>query len=328
MATARIKDEGECCYHLVSRTAFQEFKFGDEAKSMFVKMMKRVAFFSGVEVLDFCVMSNHFHILAHVLPKRELSDAELLERIEALYGWENAEEVRLHWEELRKRKWLHKLAKEQEAYTRRMWDVSIFMKCLKQRFSIWYRNHAGKFNGTLWEGRFRSVIVEDSPAALSAVSAYIDLNPVRAKIVDDPKDYKWNGYGAALSGDGAAMRGIARIFKPDATARDFTSTALPLYREILYVKGSDAIGADTVKEVLKEGGKVPVSLLLRCRVRHFVKGAFFGSAEFVEGEFQKHRSHFSAGRKKGARPIGRCKEWCGMRLCTARKLSSQLFLSS
>ena len=320
MATARIKDEGECWYHLVSRTAYQDYKFGDEAKTMFVRMMRRVAFFSGVEVLDFCVMSNHFHILAHVLPERELSDEELLARIESLYGWENAEEVRLHWEELRKRKWLHKLAKEREAYTRRMWDVSSFMKCLKQRFSIWYRNHAVKFEGTLWEGRFRSVIVEDSPAALSAVSAYIDLNPVRAKMVADPKDYKWSGYGAALSGDGAAMRGIARVFRPDATAEDFTATALALYREILYAKGGDAIDAETVKKVLKDGGKVPVPLLLRCRVRHFVKGAFFGSEEFVGGEFQKHRSHFGAGRKKGARPIGRCEKWCGIRLCTAREM--------
>ncbi|MBR4617411.1 MAG: transposase, partial [Kiritimatiellae bacterium] len=295
MATARIKDEGECWYHLVSRTAYQDYKFGNEAKSMFVEMMKRVAFFSGVEILNFCVMSNHFHILAHVLPRRELSDGELLARIEALYGFENAEEVRVHWDELRRRKWLHKLAKEQEAYTQRMWDVSNFMKCLKQRFSIWYRNHDRKFAGTLWEGRFRSVIVEDSPAALSAVSAYIDLNPVRAKIVDDPKDYKWSGYGAALSGDGAAMRGIARIFRPDATAGDFTASALATYREILYARGGDAIDGQTVKKVLKDGGKVPVPLLLRCRVRHFVKGVFFGSQEFVEGEFLKHRDRFLFG---------------------------------
>ena len=52
MATARIKGDGECFYHLVSRTAYQEFKFGDEAKSMFVSMLMRVAFFSGVEVLN------------------------------------------------------------------------------------------------------------------------------------------------------------------------------------------------------------------------------------------------------------------------------------
>jgi REP element-mobilizing transposase RayT len=321
MATARIKDAGECCYHLVSRTAFQEYRFGDEAKAMFVAMMRRVAFFSGVEVLNYCVMSNHFHILAHVLPRRELGDEELLERVEALYGADNAEVVRERWEAFRKRGWTRKLAGEREAYTRRMWDVSEFMKCLKQRFSIWYRNNGQRFAGTLWEGRFWSVIVEGAPAALSAVSAYIDLNPVRARMVNDPGDYRWCGYGAALSGDGAAMRGIARVFRPDAAAGDFASAALPLYREILYVKGGDAIGAGSAGKALGGGaGKVPVPRLLRCRVRHFLKGVFVGSEEFVEGEFQKHRGHFSAGRKKGARPIGRCENWCGIRLCTAREL--------
>jgi len=39
------------------------------------------------------------------------------------------------------------------------------------------------------------VLVENSENAKAAVAAYIDLNPVRAKIVADPKDYRWGGYG-------------------------------------------------------------------------------------------------------------------------------------
>ena len=320
MATARIKNCGESWYHIVSRTAFQEFKFGEEAKSMFVDMLRRVAYFSGIDVLNYCVMTNHFHILIHVPEKREVPEDELLKRISALYGHDNAEELRRRWLELRKHRMSGKVAEEQASFTRRMGDISPFMKCLKQRYSIWFRHHSQGFAGTLWEGRFKSVIVQGEAGALSAVSAYIDLNPVRAKIVDDPKDYTWSGYSAALAGDGAAMRGIARVFNPDATAKDFTGSALGLYREILYVKGGDAIDEEKVKQVAKEKGKVPLPLLLRCRMRHFLRGTFVGSAEFVEDEFQKHREHFSVGRKKGARPIGRCEEWCGIRLCTARKL--------
>ena len=66
MRMARIKHEGEGWYHVVSRTAFQLFKFEDADRNMFVSMMRRVARFCGVEVLNFCVMSNHFHILLHV----------------------------------------------------------------------------------------------------------------------------------------------------------------------------------------------------------------------------------------------------------------------
>lgn len=322
MRKSRIKDQGECWYHIVSRTAFQEFKFEDRAKDMFVVMLRRVAFFSGIDVLNYCVMTNHFHILVHVKKEEEITEEVLLARIAALYGAENAEELRLHWESLRKKKMLKKIAEEQEKFTRRMGDISPFMKCLKQRYSVWFRHNCGMFAGTLWEGRFKSIIVQGESKALSAVSAYIDLNPVRAEIVQDPKDYKWNGYHAAINGEANAMRGLAQVFNAEATEKDFADKYFGQYREILYVKGCDTIDQEKVAEVIKQKGKVPLPMLLRCKVKHFLRGAFVGSAEFVEGEFQKHRGHFSAGRKTGARPIGRCEEWCGIRLCTARQIKN------
>ena len=56
------------------------------------------------------------------------------------------------------------------------------MQSLKQQFSQWYnkRNHR---RGPLWEDRFKSVLVEADPEALLTMAAYIDLNPVRAKMV-------------------------------------------------------------------------------------------------------------------------------------------------
>lgn len=67
-----------------------------------------------------------------------------------------------------------------------------------------------------WDSRFHSTLIEGSETSLSTILAYIDINPVRAGIVDDPKDYKWSGYDSALSGDNDAMLGIARIYSPDA----------------------------------------------------------------------------------------------------------------
>ena len=74
-----------------------------------------------------------------------------------------------------------------------MGDVSIFMKELKHGFSIWYNRTHGRF-GTLWAERFRSVLVEGRPLALQTVAACIDLNPVRANLCQDPKDYRFCGY--------------------------------------------------------------------------------------------------------------------------------------
>ena len=72
------------------------------------------------------------------------------------------------------------------------------MKGLLQRFTQWF-NRAHTRTGTLWEDRFKSVIVEDGVAART-ISAYIDLNPVRAGMLKDPADYRWSSYGEALGG--------------------------------------------------------------------------------------------------------------------------------
>jgi hypothetical protein len=67
----------------------------------------------------------------------------------------------------------------------RMWDVSAFMKLLKQRFTQWYNRRKGR-KGTLWEERFKSVLVDGAGDVLATMAAYIDLNPVRAGLVEDP----------------------------------------------------------------------------------------------------------------------------------------------
>ena len=70
-----------------------------------------------------------------------------------------------------------------------MSDLSAYMKIVKQRFTQWFnKKHARR--GTLWEDRFKSTLVEDGHAA-RVVAGYIDLNPVRAALVRDPKDYRW-----------------------------------------------------------------------------------------------------------------------------------------
>ena len=55
----------QCC-HLISRIARRAFFLDDEEKTRFVERLWRVATFSGVEVLTYCIMSNHFHILVCV----------------------------------------------------------------------------------------------------------------------------------------------------------------------------------------------------------------------------------------------------------------------
>ena len=61
------------------------------------------------------------------------------------------------------------------------------------RYYVRYINHTYQRTGTLWEGRFKSTLV-DSQGYLLTLYRYIELNPVRAKMVEHPAAYPWSSY--------------------------------------------------------------------------------------------------------------------------------------
>ena len=69
---------------------------------------------------------------------------------------------------------------------------SLLMKHLGQRY-VQYVNKTYRRSGTLWEGRFRSSLVQRDGYALKC-QRYIELNPVRAGMVRHPRDYAWSSY--------------------------------------------------------------------------------------------------------------------------------------
>lgn len=80
-----------------------------------------------------------------------------------------------------------------------MKDLSQLMKRVAGRFTR-YMNRKYHRRGTLWEGRFRSAVVEGERYLLAA-SRYVELNPVRARMVEHPKEYPWSSYGAHAGGE-------------------------------------------------------------------------------------------------------------------------------
>ncbi|NML63165.1 transposase [Massilia sp. RP-1-19] len=72
------------------------------------------------------------------------------------------------------------------------------MKALGQRY-VQYFNRRYERSGTLWEGRYRSCIVENEYYFLTC-QRYIELNPVRAAIVSHPGAYSWSSYRANAEG--------------------------------------------------------------------------------------------------------------------------------
>ena len=77
-------------------------------------------------------------------------------------------------------------------------SASLMMKHLGQRY-VQYINRAYRRTGTLWEGRFRSCLAQNEGYVL-ACYRYIELNPVRANIVEHPADYPWSSFRANAQG--------------------------------------------------------------------------------------------------------------------------------
>ncbi len=194
-------------YHSISRVVDRRFVFEErecEAFRMYFRMYEN---FSGCRVFSYCVMSNHFHLLLEVPPMADggLSDEELLGRLGGLYSEVMVAGVAAELAEARKCAFgenegadVARVAAIHTRFTYRMHDLSEFMKGLLIRFTRWF-NRVHLRTGTLWEERFKSVIVESGVAART-MAAYIDLNPVRAGMVKDPADYRWSSYGEAVGG--------------------------------------------------------------------------------------------------------------------------------
>ena len=306
-------------YHVMSRTSCGQYLLNDEAKSVFLKILRKQAGFCGVEVLAYCVMGNHFHLLVAVPEPCGVPDQELMRRYRLLYDPKRlppsapAPDV------------LEKLLAEdgeegrtlREKLLARMHDLSVFMRELKQRFGIWFnRRHDNA--GTIWAKRFTSVIVEPDRKALKTVAAYIDLNPVRAELVADPAEYRYSSFGRAMAGDKGARKGYGAVFCQYQPWKRL----LPDYNLILYGKGYNSKGEaikdrgridpERVRKVVERGGRVPLHELLRLRVRYFTAGAAIGSADFLNEIGEQWRDLHGIERKRNDHPM-RGGQWEGLR---------------
>jgi len=333
MRLPRIKSDGIAHYHCLSRIVGQEHVFGDVEKEFFVNLLQKLKVFHGIEILTYCVMSNHFHLLLEIpdaFTTAGLDREEIIRRVGILYGRDAVEALR---GELSRVGAIQRPRREEEIfdrYRRQMGDLSVFMKQLKQRFSIWFNRRTGR-KGTLWEDRFKSLLVEGDDKALLTVAAYIDLNPLRAGMVTRIEDYRWCGYASAVAGDHEARRGLGRIFDRAywVSGDDYAASwedAGASYRLLLYGEGEirefvepggrphrPGFTREQFQEAIARGGKLPLSQLLRLRVRYLSDGVVLGSAVFVEEVFERNRALFGSRRNSGARRM-RGADWGDLRV--------------
>lgn len=289
-------------FHVVSRVVDRNRVFEEEEKGQFLGMMRQLEGFSGVEVLTYCLMGNHFHLLVHV-PKRpeEISDKEVRERMLKLYG---KKKMAAKDKEIAERHEMGDHEFEKDLYDRmraRMYDLSQFVKDLKLWFSKWF-NGVHERKGTLWEERFRSTLVEPEEGAMTRVAAYIELNPVRAGLVSEPHEYKWCSFAEATAGSSKARAGIIKAsagiggsMSWDKASRQYRSYFL--YKAVSQNHEKRGLSEEAYAEAMEGDGALSPGEKLRTRIRFLTEGVAIGSKAFLKEFFRDRQEDLGVGRK-------------------------------
>ena len=271
----------------MSRTALDGFPLGDVEKDFMLDLIRRYAALYLVEILGFCLMGNHFHILVRVIPEYNFTDEDILKRYVDFYGDERifadglVPSLRL------------KLSR-----------LSEFMREIKVNFARFYNRRHNR-RGYFWGDRFKSVIVENGETLVNCL-AYIDLNPLRAGLVERPEKYRWNSLGYHIQ-----TNNQDNFLSTDFGLIEFNVKSkkerIRRYRRYVYEagslnqpeKGSVKVIEDKVLNI-ERGRAFELSKSDRFRypTRHFTDSGIIGSKEFVAEHYQRFKHLFYSKHEK------------------------------
>ena len=230
-------------------------------------------------------MDNHFHLLVKTYPEKMIEDEKVCESFEKYY------------------KGQRELLKGQISYFKHKWsNLSEFVKELKQRFTRYFNKKHNR-KGYFWADRFKSVIVEKGETLINC-AAYIDLNPIRAGIVEKPEDYRWSSIGYIFgTGDRDNFIKLEFDFNESLTEDE----KFLYYRKFVYEIGSMDLdkGAVIKPEVIdreeQKGFEITKTDRMLKRTRYFTEGVFLGSREFVKKNFHRFKDKLKI--KKDKNPV-------------------------
>jgi REP element-mobilizing transposase RayT len=182
-------------YHCVSRCVRRAFLCGEDTfsgksfehrRQWIENRLLEIADAFAIEIAAYAIMSNHYHVVLHINRDRALQ-------------WTAAEVIN-HWHRLFKGSMLSQrftsaeilspaerdaLSEQVNEWRERLMSISWFMRCVNEPIAR-EANHEDKATGRFWEGRFKSQALLDEKA-LAACMAYVDLNPIRARMANTPE---------------------------------------------------------------------------------------------------------------------------------------------
>ena len=189
-------------YHCVNRCVRRAFLCGEDAhagrsfehrREWIRQRLETLAGLFAVEVLGFCVMANHLHVILRIRPDlaRQWDDEAVARRWWQLFPQrrdDRGEPLPPEAHDLRAFMADPMFLAERRS---RLACLSWFMRCLSEPIAR-RANREDGCTGRFWEGRFKSQALLDEAAVLAG-SIYVDLNPIRAGIAATPETSEFTG---------------------------------------------------------------------------------------------------------------------------------------
>jgi putative transposase len=274
---ARVKvDENEAgIYHLCSRVAGPKGWYPLAEPIYQKKLLDLIQFYAKnyqCKVYGFCIMGNHYHLIVEFLKPGKLPRKFLKEKANMFYP-RSAAHIDL-WND---DKW--------NRFEKRLFNVSEFMRSLNRAFTWWYNTQTNS-RGTFWADRFKSVILK-TPQALQECMLYIDLNPVRASLVQHPEDFVASSCHLRLIGKDKWLVDIKKIMRSKNRQE-----ALKYYRQLLYERGAltqrpgKASISREVKIEMRKNDFRPRGVYQK-KLKYFVNGVMMGSKMQIEDKIRE-----------------------------------------
>ena len=188
-------------------------------------------------------------------------------------------------------------------------NLSEFVREIKVGFTRYYNRRHNR-RGYFWGDRFKSVIVEKGETLINCL-AYIDLNPLRAGIVERPEEYRWNSIGYHMQTSNK-NNFLSLDFGPKEFGVLDAEESLNRYRRYLYDAGalsrSGKPGAGVIdNSVLEKERKNDFELKrvqrFRYRSRYFTDSGIIGTKEFVSSNYHRFKDLFMSKRDKIPKPV-------------------------
>ena len=179
-------------YHCISRCVRRAYLCGDDPvsgknfdhrKQWLVARIKTLAAQFSIDICAYAIMSNHYHLVLFVNEQqaKAWSDEEVISRWTALFP-SSAALISTLEKNKSSRAAAKRLQQQIEQWRERLMDISWFMRCINETVAR-QANREDQCSGRFWEGRFKSQALLDEKALVTCM-AYVDLNPIRAGVID------------------------------------------------------------------------------------------------------------------------------------------------